>query len=374
MTLQIFRIAADADLSDGLFPRDLEGRDWLGYHGTSSAYSAGIEAEGFTRTKPLPMDAVALVEELAIRHPEAKADAFSVGGFRTLGTLSFTADPLLALSYTRPGTLGGQGVGYVLQAAEALLAAKIALAAPDRKRLEDLVSRIREIRTGVPVVYAVDLRGLQRSNYDTGTAGVYVHQWIPPRRILAKALVDPGLDFAALPGSTKRVRELRQKAGSWLSTMSTTSPNRRPWDVVLRKDNGDYTPWRLTAEEGNAERFVELTKEAFAPDQWELIGPEEKRLAEKCFFRELTDGYVQAMSKSGPPVAEQMALDCFTAFFGREPGELRLNAVPDDPELLPILQELGRHEVCRALAQKQREELGQAARVALPSSGASLRI
>lgn len=353
-----------------IFPEIFENRDWVGYHGTSSAYSNLIESEGFRLKKPLPESDIAFVADLALKFPAAGADAHAVRGFLELGTVSFTSDPWVTLKFLLPSRLGGQGVGFVSDAACALLKyVNSKLSTAEKERLQRIVCRVSEIRSQPPVIYAVDLQQLSRINYDRTTAGIYAHQWVPSKLILAKALIGEHFDIGSKIADTTKVRALRVQAGSWLSTMHEARPSRRAWDVVSRVNNSEFTPWRLTAESADADRFESLTKEAFDPVQWVMLDEGEKTLAEKRFFRELTNAYIQVVQRSNVVDAEQLVGVCFRAFFGRDSKGAWLHTAPDDPELLAALQDLSKHEIASALEQHEIALLDQIVQKALPSSG-----
>lgn len=367
----IVEVLPGTDPAGDIFPVEIRDASWVGYHGTSSAYSASIEAQGLRLEKPLPPNDIAFVAELARRFPQAGADADAVHGFLALGTISFTSDPSVTLKYLLPNWLGGQGVGFVAAAAEALLEAQnIQLPPTERERLDTVAAAIRYVRCQQPVIYAVDLKGLERMNYDSITAGIYAHQWIPPDRILAKALISEGVAIDTEAGSVAKVRQFRELAGSWLSQIPRDRPGPRAWDLVAGwRPTGEYCPWHITAEEPNADRFVEITSAAFGPRAWALLHVAEKRTAEKSFVRELGRAYVNVAGQKGIVDAKRMAVLCLRAFLSRETRPA-FHAAADDPELLLAMQDLAAHEVVCALPRQEAQQFVEVAREALPGAAA----
>lgn len=195
--MQIFDIVPGMEISGRVFPESIEGMDWVGYHGTSSAYSSRIESAGFERVKPLSDFDIDLVAALAARHG-SDPDG-SVAGFKTLGSISFSPSSALALAFAQPGKSGGQGVGFVRAQAAALCEThRESLSKDEIASLERIVAHIDGIRAATPVIYAVDLRGLELARFQTSTAAVHVYGEIPPVRLIAKALVPEGIDHAAI--------------------------------------------------------------------------------------------------------------------------------------------------------------------------------
>lgn len=202
--MQTITIALGSETTGQVFPAAIQSRDWVGYHGTASAYSARIEREGFLRSnRPIADEDIDFVAEVAARRnadPDGK-----VAGFKNLGSISFSSSPLVALSYAAPGQGGGQGVGYVHSVARSLIDQHgQSLSADELSRLESLVSRIEAIRQSQPVIYAFDLQGLELARFQNATAAIHVYSDIPPERILAKALVPAGMNHAAIDGRTLR--------------------------------------------------------------------------------------------------------------------------------------------------------------------------
>jgi hypothetical protein len=179
-----------------VFPEQIEKADWIGYHGTSSYYSPRIERDGFLREKPISIDDIDLVIDLSSKFG---IDNESTRGFKTLQSLSFSPIAELALSYARPQSLGGQGVGYVRALAERVVAEYAdELTDEERRRLGEIVALVDNVRAQDPVIYAVDLEGLSPMEYQTLTRAVHVFTAIPPERIRAKICVKGNVDYALI--------------------------------------------------------------------------------------------------------------------------------------------------------------------------------
>jgi hypothetical protein len=179
-----------------VFPDHIEQADWIGYHSTSSFYSAQIESNGFSQMKPLPAADIDLVIELARR---LGLDGDGVAGFKELKSISFSPVSELALDYSRPQSLGGQGVGYVRHAVDEILSKHgEQLDASEALQLAGIRDMIEVIRSGPPVVYAVDLKGLTTVRYQRITTGLYVYEPIPAARIKAKLNVSSPVDYSLI--------------------------------------------------------------------------------------------------------------------------------------------------------------------------------
>lgn len=185
-----------------VFPEHIEQADWIGYHGTSSFYAAQIESNGFSLVKPLPAVDVDLVVEVARR---LGLDWQSVDGFKELKSISFSPVSEVALDYSRPHALGGQGVGYVRDAVDEILSAHSGeISAEDDRRLLDIRAMIDLIRASPPVIYAVDLKGLPTARYQRLTTGIYVYEPIPAARIRAKLNVLSPVDYSIVDARKHR--------------------------------------------------------------------------------------------------------------------------------------------------------------------------
>lgn len=185
-----------------VFPDHLEKADWIGYHGTSSFYAAEIDSNGFSLVKPLPAADVDLVVELARR---LGLDWQRVDGFKELRSISFSPVSEVALDYSRPHALGGQGVGYVRDAAEEILSDHSEKISEDEGlRLAGIRAMIDLIRASPPVIYAVDLKGLQTARYQKLTTGLYVYEPIPAARIKAKLIVSSPVDYSLVDAKKHR--------------------------------------------------------------------------------------------------------------------------------------------------------------------------
>lgn len=197
--------------SGHVFPAHIEQTDWIGYHGTSSFYSDEIESNGFSLVKPLPAADVDLVVELAKR---LGMDWERVDGFKQLRSISFSPISEVALDYSRPHSLGGQGVGYVSDAVDEILMAHAEeISGVESQRISDIRGTIDKIRSSPPVIYAVDLQGLTTVSYQKLTTGVYVYEPIPANRIRAKLTVSSPVNYEMVDAKSHRAG-LRQLAAS----------------------------------------------------------------------------------------------------------------------------------------------------------------
>lgn len=216
--MQVFEILLGAEKSGRVFPDVIEDADWVGYHGTASAYSQRIEQGGFRRVKPLPDVDIDLVGGLAARCGTDPGEA--VAGFKTLNSVSFTPISALALAFAEPGKTGGQGVGYVREQARALLDGHSASLSPEEmSELTRIVDDIDQIRSSRPVIYAVDLRGLELARFQSLTAAIHVYGDIPASRLIARATVPDGIDHSAVDQAALRakIRAIYQGRGThWL--------------------------------------------------------------------------------------------------------------------------------------------------------------
>ena len=185
-----------------VFPEHIEQADWIGYHGTSSFYAAQIESNGFSLVKPLPGADVDLVVDLTRR---LGLDWQRVDGFKELRSISFSPISEVALDYSRPHSLGGQGVGYVSDAVDEVLSAHATkIGAEEGQRLAGIRDMIDLIRLSPPVIYAVDLRGLPTARYQKLTTGIYVYEPIPAARIKAKLNVSSPVDYSRVDARKHR--------------------------------------------------------------------------------------------------------------------------------------------------------------------------
>lgn len=195
-----------------VFPDHIEQMDWIGYHGTSSFYAAQIESDGFsTMAKPLPAADINLVVDLTRR---LGLEWERVDGFRQLKSISFSSVSEIALDYSRPESLGGQGVGYVSDAVNQIMKDHVGqISSIEAAQLQGIRGTIDAIRSSDPVIYAVDLKGLTRTQFQRVTAGIYVFEPIPPGRIMAKLRVSSPVNYALI--NAKGLREgIRQLSRS----------------------------------------------------------------------------------------------------------------------------------------------------------------
>ena len=101
-----------------VFPPEIESQKWIGFHGTSSYHSDSIEKNGFSFEKPFLHSDIERVIQIA---EKCRVPAFAVSGFLRMSSTSFSPSSELALSYTKRKSLGGQGLEYVREAAQAVI-------------------------------------------------------------------------------------------------------------------------------------------------------------------------------------------------------------------------------------------------------------
>lgn len=179
-----------------IFPPAIESMDWIGYHGTSGYYSADIERDGFLLTKPLPVDDLKRLVNIAVQHGE---DASDVQGFIELRSMSFTPTSELAIFYVRPESFGGQGLLLATRLIDALFQKHAAkLATDDTAHLTTMRDRIALIRAERPVIYAVNFAGLKRISFDKLTLSIHVFEPIPASALVAKIVIDHPVDYASI--------------------------------------------------------------------------------------------------------------------------------------------------------------------------------
>ncbi len=179
-----------------IFSPGIEATDWIGYHATSSYYSADIDTNGLQQKKPLPVEDLEHLVDIATRHGE---DGSDVSGFIELRSLSFTPTSELALFYVRPESFGGQGLLHVTRLIDALLHKHVTALTPDeRAHLIHMQKQIALIRSQLPVIYAVNLVGLSPMAFGKHTLVVYIYAPIPQERLVAKMLIDKPVDYATI--------------------------------------------------------------------------------------------------------------------------------------------------------------------------------
>ena len=161
--MEIFEIDFSRIGSGKIFPEHIETQDWIGYHGTSSYYSAEIERNGFSQAKSIAEADIHMVIEMLQREG---IDASKVQGFKSLSSISFSPISEICLAYCHPMALGGQGVGYLKEAIDSLLAKHSDSIDPEEfEKLKSINNKISEIRLSEPIIYAVYLQNLSRIQY-----------------------------------------------------------------------------------------------------------------------------------------------------------------------------------------------------------------
>ncbi len=191
--MQHFRLN-HSDIGSGkIFPGEIEARDWIGYHGTSSYYSDSIERDGFRVTKPITDQAIVSLLQIMKKYG---VDNTHVSGFRQLASVSFSPISELCLAYCAPNKLGGQGLNHIMDAVNAL--SSHPLTDDDQAVLSSIAASISDIRRCMPVIYAVFLNGLNAIKFNILTKAVHVTEAILPNRIIAKLCIDCEIDFATI--------------------------------------------------------------------------------------------------------------------------------------------------------------------------------
>ena len=178
--------------SGQIFPREISDQDWIGYHATASYYSKDIETNGFESRKIFSDEKLDLIVSYA---GKIGMDYSAVNGFRQLRSISFSPLSELCLSYSNPDSLGGQGVGFVNNLSKEILAnEKLNIGANETKTIQSIIDKISNIRSTLPIVYAVNLSGLERIIFDKFTKAMHVYEKVTPDRLIAKMPVkDPML-------------------------------------------------------------------------------------------------------------------------------------------------------------------------------------
>ncbi|MCA8274362.1 hypothetical protein LGN17_17865 [Burkholderia sp. AU30280] len=189
-----------------IFPNSIEGRDWIAFHCTSTYYAPAIEANGFSSTKPIDPNDLALLQTLSKR---CGVDTSGVDGFLALRTISFSPVAELALCYSDPATRGGQGLKFVNAVANELLTNHApALDNQERARLNDILGLIATIQNSDAVIYAVDFQGLDKSmaHYDSVLKTIKATAALPPDRIVARLLIPGVVNCASINQTAHRER------------------------------------------------------------------------------------------------------------------------------------------------------------------------
>ena len=193
-----------------IFPASIESTDWIGYHGTSSYYSADIDTSGFQQKKPLPVADLEHLVNIASLHGE---DASDVNGFIRLQSLSFTPISELALFFVRPDSFGGQGLLHVKVLIDALFQKHAtALSSEEKAHMTAVEGQIALIRSQQPVIYAINLQGLTRMDFGRLTLAIRVCESVPPERLVAKMQIDKAVEYDAID-----VKGLRKKISTILT-------------------------------------------------------------------------------------------------------------------------------------------------------------
>ncbi len=170
-----------------LFPKEISERDWIGYHGTSAAYSSMIEENG------LEITSVISNANLNILVKEAKnlgISTNSVDVFRNKHSLSFSPLSEACLHYAYGDRFGGQGLLFVSQLVDDVL--KTGTYDEDDivlTTLNAIESEIANIRAYAPIIYAINLEGLSTLDYQSTTKAVNSKARIEASRIIAKMVL-----------------------------------------------------------------------------------------------------------------------------------------------------------------------------------------
>ena len=198
--MQIFPFDPTLIGTGRIFPHAIESMEWIGYHATSSYYASDIESSGFLLKKPLPVEEVERLMQIAVNHGE---DVNDVQGFIQLASASFAPLSEMALFYTRPESHGGQGLLHVTRLIELLIQKHAtALDPTETADLTGLQGRIALIRARPPVIYAVNLSGLTRITYGKITSAVHVYENVPAERLLGKMIIVQPVNYTTIDMKT----------------------------------------------------------------------------------------------------------------------------------------------------------------------------
>jgi hypothetical protein len=105
----------------------------------------------------------------------------------------------LALSYTKRKSLGGQGLEYVREAAQSVIEGYYGkVNSADLEFLNAVLRQVDDIRRREPVVYAVNLKGLEGVFFQKHTKGVYAYKPISAERIVAKLINLASVDYSKI--------------------------------------------------------------------------------------------------------------------------------------------------------------------------------
>jgi hypothetical protein len=126
---------------------------------------------------------------------DLRIDFTAVAHFRDYETISFSPLSELALSFTAPQKLGGQGLGYVRRLLDSIVRHPQFNPAGHAEQLGPIQATIAAIRLGTPVVYAVNLREQQGICYDVPTHAIHAVLPISQERIVAKIVVADFADY-----------------------------------------------------------------------------------------------------------------------------------------------------------------------------------
>lgn len=178
--------------SGQIFPRQISDQDWIGYHATASYYSKDIESNGFESRKIFSDKKLDLIVSSA---EKLGLDCSKVNDFRQMASSSFSPLSELCLSYSNPESLGGQGVGFINNLSKEILEhEKLDIDANETKTIQSIIDEISNIRSTLPIIYAVNLHALERIVYNKFTRAIHVYEKVTPDRVIAKIPInDPTL-------------------------------------------------------------------------------------------------------------------------------------------------------------------------------------
>lgn len=168
------------------FPESFQDDSKIAFHGTSCAYSANIESEGFKcGYRPFPLDQFAVVaDQLANQHFDLAQRIRMCA--QNLVRFSLTKNSFQALEYSLKAK-GGQSLGFVREAQR--LGANLPL------ELCELMNRIDS--TDV-CVYAISLDLIPRASCEESGNNIWVSASIPANALIAKVTVPRLTDFKLL--------------------------------------------------------------------------------------------------------------------------------------------------------------------------------
>jgi|ERR1044071_3852789 hypothetical protein len=183
--------------SGRIFPSEIEDTFGYAYHGTRSAHSESIETSGLIPRKALTSEDEWNTLIRLGKMVDASATA-QVKSFRASTRVNFFALSESALWYTQ--WKGGQGVHlHAKPLAEKIRTSRDLKLSIDEARIMDEVwAKLCRVQEGTPVVYAVDLNGLENACYNRSALAVQIEGGVDPKRLVAKINAVDFTDYALI--------------------------------------------------------------------------------------------------------------------------------------------------------------------------------